>query len=82
MPEGHRREIGEFFQKNEPELAKFKGVETVPENYLNGYQRPALGCRKLVQRSHQFVNPVLTKLGNWKEDVRLLALKLLREILK
>ncbi|XP_058130428.1 dynein axonemal assembly factor 5 [Anopheles ziemanni] len=76
------KEAGElYYKENESELAKAALIEKLPVGYpVDRYTRPTLACRAIVQRSLRVVNLVLHEMEEWKEDIRLHATKLLKQI--
>ncbi|XP_052867817.1 dynein axonemal assembly factor 5 [Anopheles cruzii] len=76
------KEAGElYYRENETELAKVALLEQLPTAYpVERYTRPTLGCRAIVQRSLRVVNLVLHEMEEWKENIRLHATKLLKQI--
>uniref|UniRef100_A0A182N6B3 TOG domain-containing protein n=1 Tax=Anopheles dirus TaxID=7168 RepID=A0A182N6B3_9DIPT len=76
------QEAGElYYSENETELAKVALIEKLPPGYpVERYVRPALACRAIVQRSLRVVNLVLHEMEEWKENIRLHATKLLKQI--
>uniref|UniRef100_A0A182IPY6 TOG domain-containing protein n=1 Tax=Anopheles atroparvus TaxID=41427 RepID=A0A182IPY6_ANOAO len=70
-----------YYRENETELAKVALIEKLPVGYpVDRYTRPTLACRAIVQRSLRVVNLVLHEMEEWKEDIRLHATKLLKQI--
>ena len=76
------KQAGElYYRENETELSKAALIETVPKGYpVERYRRPTLACRAIVQRSLRVVNLVLHEMEEWKENIRLHATKLLKQI--
>uniref|UniRef100_A0A182K4B5 TOG domain-containing protein n=1 Tax=Anopheles christyi TaxID=43041 RepID=A0A182K4B5_9DIPT len=76
------KEAGElYYRENETELSKIALIETVPIGYpVERYRRPTLACRAIVQRSLRVVNLVLHEMEEWKDNIRLHATKLLKQI--
>ncbi|XP_041766338.1 dynein assembly factor 5, axonemal [Anopheles merus] len=76
------KQAGElYYRENETELSKAALIETVPQGYpVERYRRPTLACRAIVQRSLRVVNLVLHEMEEWKENIRLQATKLLKQI--
>uniref|UniRef100_A0A182QZ15 TOG domain-containing protein n=1 Tax=Anopheles farauti TaxID=69004 RepID=A0A182QZ15_9DIPT len=76
------QEAGElYYRENETELAKAALIEKLPPGYpVEQYVRPSLACRAIVQRSLRVVNLVLHEMEEWKENIRLHATKLLKQI--
>lgn len=74
----------QYYQENEVELQKLAIIdnefpcpnykETIREN------RPTLGCRAIVQCSLSMISIIINEMVDWKESVRLHALKLLWEM--
>uniref|UniRef100_A0A182PE14 TOG domain-containing protein n=1 Tax=Anopheles epiroticus TaxID=199890 RepID=A0A182PE14_9DIPT len=70
-----------YYRENETELSKATLIDRAPDGYpVERYRRPALGCRAIVQRSLRVVNLVLHEMEEWKENIRLHATKLLKQI--
>lgn len=69
-----------YYLENQNELQQFNLVDDKPKSYPVGINRPPLGCRALVKRALQVLNPILHEMEDWKEDVRLHATKLLKQI--
>ncbi|XP_053669886.1 dynein axonemal assembly factor 5 [Anopheles nili] len=76
------KEAGElYYRENETELSKVALIEKLPSGYPDDrYTRPTLPCRAIVQRSLRVVNLVLHEMEEWKENIRLHATKLLKQI--
>ncbi|XP_035777077.1 dynein assembly factor 5, axonemal-like [Anopheles albimanus] len=76
------KEAGQlYYLENETELSKVAVIEKLPEGYpTDRYTRPTLPCRSIVQRSLRVVNLVLREMEEWKENIRLHATKLLKQI--
>uniref|UniRef100_A0A182T996 Condensin complex subunit 1 C-terminal domain-containing protein n=1 Tax=Anopheles maculatus TaxID=74869 RepID=A0A182T996_9DIPT len=76
------KKVGElYYQENETELSKVALIEKLPVGYpVERYERPTIACRAIVQRSLRVVNLVLHEMEEWKENIRLHATKLLRQI--
>uniref|UniRef100_A0A182MDU8 TOG domain-containing protein n=1 Tax=Anopheles culicifacies TaxID=139723 RepID=A0A182MDU8_9DIPT len=70
-----------YYHENETELSKTALIEKLPIGYpVDRYVRPTIACRAIVQRSLRVVNLVLHEMEEWKENIRLHATKLLRQI--
>lgn len=71
------KEAGElYFQENEAELQG----QLLLDKKVDGIERPTLGCRALVKRSLKVLDIILREMEDWKEEVRLHATKLLKQI--
>lgn len=74
----------QYYQENEVELQKLAIIdnEFPCANYKKTItkKRPTLGCRAIVQRSLCMISIVINEMVDWKESVRLHALKLLWEM--
>ncbi|KAI8045468.1 hypothetical protein M5D96_001649 [Drosophila gunungcola] len=66
-----------YFEENEAELSQQEISDLPAENYPKGVKRPTIGCRGLVQRSLRLLQLITRETGDWKDNVRLHALKLL-----
>lgn len=75
MAAGHQ-----YYLENQNELQKFTLIDDTPQDYPKYIKRPTLGCRALVKRSLQVLNPILHEMEDWKDDVRLHSTKLLMQI--
>uniref|UniRef100_A0A4Y0BL63 Dynein assembly factor 5, axonemal n=1 Tax=Anopheles funestus TaxID=62324 RepID=A0A4Y0BL63_ANOFN len=70
-----------YYHENETELSKVALIEKLPVGYpVERYVRPTIACRAIVQRSLRVVNLVLHEMEEWKENIRLHATKLLKQI--
>lgn len=74
----------QYYQENEVELQKLALIynEFPCANYKETIteKRPTLGCRAIVQRSLCMISIIVNELIDWKDSVRLHALKLLWEM--
>ncbi|XP_041674803.1 dynein assembly factor 5, axonemal [Drosophila eugracilis] len=66
-----------YFNENEAELTKQEISDLPAENYPENVKRPTIGCRALVQRSLRLLSLITRETSDWKDNVRLHALKLL-----
>ncbi|XP_055843856.1 dynein axonemal assembly factor 5 [Episyrphus balteatus] len=72
------KECGQlYYDENETELKKLEIGERLPSNYPEWEVRPTIGCRALVQRSLRLVHTIMRESGDWKEHVRVHALRLM-----
>lgn len=72
------KECGQlYYDENETELKKLEIGERIPPNYPDYEERPTIGCRALVQRSLKLVHTIMRESGDWKEHVRVHALRLM-----
>ncbi|XP_043656688.1 dynein axonemal assembly factor 5 [Drosophila teissieri] len=67
----------QYFNENEAELSQQEISDLPVENYPEGVKRPTIGCRGLVQRSLRLLQLITRETSDWKDNVRLHALKLL-----
>lgn len=71
----------QYYQENEVELQKLAIIdnEFPCANYTETIteKRPTLGCRAIVQRSLCMISIIVNEMVDWKDSVRLHALKLL-----
>uniref|UniRef100_A0A182XW17 TOG domain-containing protein n=1 Tax=Anopheles stephensi TaxID=30069 RepID=A0A182XW17_ANOST len=76
------KKVGElYYTENETELSKVALIEKLPVGFpVDRYERPTIACRAIVQRSLRVVNLVLHEMEEWKENIRLHATKLLKQI--
>ncbi|XP_053661046.1 dynein axonemal assembly factor 5 [Anopheles marshallii] len=71
----------QYYQENETELSKVALIEKLPIGYpVERYVRPTVACRAIVQRSLRVVNLVLHEMEEWKDNIRLHATKLLKQL--
>lgn len=70
----------QYYLENQNELQQFNMIDEQPIGYPIEISRPTIGCRALVKRSLQVLNSILHEMEDWKEDVRLHATKLLKQI--
>ncbi|XP_052888174.1 dynein axonemal assembly factor 5 [Anopheles moucheti] len=78
---GWKKAGEQYYQENETELSKVALIEKLPVGYpVERYVRPTIACRAIVQRSLRVVNLVLHEMEEWKENIRLHATKLLKQI--
>ena len=70
----------QYYLENQNELQKLNMIDTTPDGYPENIKRPTLGCRALVRRSLQVLNIILHEMEDWKDEVRLHATKLLKQI--
>lgn len=74
----------QYYQENEFELQKLAIIENeFPcANYKETIieKRPTLGCRAIVQRSLSMISIIVNEMIDWKESVRVHAIKLLWEM--
>uniref|UniRef100_A0A6P4ECL2 Dynein assembly factor 5, axonemal n=1 Tax=Drosophila rhopaloa TaxID=1041015 RepID=A0A6P4ECL2_DRORH len=66
-----------YFEENEAELCQQEISDLPVENYPKDVKRPTIGCRGLVQRSLRLLKLITRETSDWKDNVRLHALKLL-----
>ncbi|XP_055912371.1 dynein axonemal assembly factor 5 [Eupeodes corollae] len=75
---GRWKECGKlYYDENETELKKIEIGERMPSNYPEWEDRPTIGCRAIVQRSLRLVHTIMRESGDWKEHVRVHALRLM-----
>lgn len=67
----------QYFNENEAELSQQEISDLPVENYPKDVKRPTIGCRGLVQRSLRLLQLITRETSDWKDNVRLHALKLL-----
>ncbi|XP_022210995.2 dynein assembly factor 5, axonemal [Drosophila obscura] len=67
----------QYYEENEAELSQQEISDLPVDNYPKDVKRPTIGCRGLVQRSLRLLILITRETTDWKDNVRLHALKLL-----